>query len=102
MTAICGFVLTGVSLKKPAASTPCEHAGRVRLTGPLHEPAERLGQFTAAYEIDRLAHPDERVASNLAALFHAGLFHLALCFALYSGMGEVLRITQQELGYLVG
>jgi CRP-like cAMP-binding protein len=54
---------------------------------------ERLGQFIAAREIDRLTHPDERVARSLAALFHP---------ALYPGVGELLRITQQELGYLVG
>jgi len=54
---------------------------------------ERLGQFIAAREIDRLNHPDERVARSLAALFHP---------VLYPGVGEVLRITQQELGYLVG
>jgi CRP-like cAMP-binding protein len=54
---------------------------------------ERLGQFIAAREIDRLTHPDERVARSLAALFHP---------LLYPGVGEWLRITQQELGYLVG
>ena len=54
---------------------------------------ERLGQFIAAREIDRLTHPDERVARSLAALFHP---------VLYPGVGEMLRITQQELGYLVG
>ena len=54
---------------------------------------ERLGQFIAAREIDRLNHPDERVARSLAALFHP---------VLYPGVGEMLRITQQELGYLVG
>jgi CRP/FNR family cyclic AMP-dependent transcriptional regulator len=54
---------------------------------------ERLGQFIAAREIDRLTHPDERVARSLAALFHP---------TLYPGVGELLRITQQELGYLVG
>jgi CRP/FNR family cyclic AMP-dependent transcriptional regulator len=54
---------------------------------------ERLGQFIAAREIDRLTHPDERVARNLAALAHP---------LLYPGVGERLRITQQELGYLVG
>ncbi|MDP1901394.1 MAG: Crp/Fnr family transcriptional regulator [Rubrivivax sp.] len=54
---------------------------------------ERLGQFIAAREIDRLTHPDERVARSLAALFHP---------MLYPGVGEWLRITQQELGYLVG
>ena len=54
---------------------------------------ERLGQFIAAREIDRMTNPDERVARSLAALFHP---------LLYPGVGEVLRITQQELGYLVG
>ncbi len=54
---------------------------------------ERLGQFIAAREIDRLTHPDDRVARSLAALFHP---------VLYPGVGELLRITQQELGYLVG
>ncbi len=54
---------------------------------------ERLGQFIAAREIDRMNDPDARVARSLAALFHP---------ILYPGVGEVLRITQQELGYLVG
>ncbi len=54
---------------------------------------ERLGQFIAAREIDRLTHPDARVARSLAALFHP---------VLYPGVGDLLRITQQELGYLVG
>ena len=54
---------------------------------------ERLGQFIAAREIDRLVHPDQRVARSLAALFHP---------VLYPGVGDMLRITQQELAYLVG
>jgi CRP-like cAMP-binding protein len=54
---------------------------------------ERLGQFIAAREIDRMADPDARVARSLAALFHP---------VLYPGVGSLLRITQQELGYLVG
>ena len=54
---------------------------------------ERLGQFIAAREIDRSNQPDERVARSLAALFHP---------VLYPGVGQVLRITQQELAYLVG
>ena len=36
---------------------------------------------------------DVRVARNLAPLFNP---------VLYPGVGEVLRITQQELDYLVG
>jgi CRP-like cAMP-binding protein len=54
---------------------------------------ERLGQFIAAREIDRMTNPNIRVARSLAALFNP---------VLYPGVGEVLRITQQELAYLVG
>jgi CRP-like cAMP-binding protein len=54
---------------------------------------ERLGQFIAAREIDRMNNPDIRVARSLAALFNP---------VLYPGVGEVLQITQQELAYLVG
>lgn len=54
---------------------------------------ERLGQFIAAREIDRINNPDLRVARNLAALFHP---------LLSPNVGGVLRITQQELAYLVG
>ena len=54
---------------------------------------ERLAQFIEAREIDRSNDPDVRVARNLAALFNPTLF---------PGVGEILRITQQELAYLVG
>jgi len=54
---------------------------------------ERLAQFIEAREIDRSNSPDVRVARNLAALFNPTLF---------PGVGEMLRITQQELAYLVG
>jgi len=54
---------------------------------------ERLGQFIAAREIDRMSNPNIRVARSLAALFNP---------VLYPGLGTVLRITQQELAYLVG
>jgi CRP/FNR family transcriptional regulator, cyclic AMP receptor protein len=54
---------------------------------------ERLGQFIAAREIDRLTEPTQRVARSLAALFHP---------TLYPRVGSLLRITQLELGYLVG
>jgi CRP/FNR family transcriptional regulator, cyclic AMP receptor protein len=54
---------------------------------------ERLAQFIAAREIDRMSNPDLRVARNLASLFNPVLF---------PGVGEMLRITQQELAYLVG
>jgi CRP-like cAMP-binding protein len=54
---------------------------------------ERLGQFIAAREIDRNNQPDARVARSLGALFHP---------VLYPGVGQLLRITQQELAWLVG
>ena len=54
---------------------------------------ERLAQFIAAREIDRLTNPEIKVARHLAALFNPVLF---------PGVGEVLRITQQELAYLAG
>ncbi|HRK37349.1 MAG TPA: Crp/Fnr family transcriptional regulator [Burkholderiaceae bacterium] len=54
---------------------------------------ERLGQFIAAREIDRLTNPEVRVARSLASLVNP---------LLYPSVGEVLRITQQELAYLVG
>ena len=40
-----------------------------------------------------MTNPDIRVARSLASLFNP---------VLYPGVGEVLRITQQELAYLVG
>ena len=54
---------------------------------------ERLGQFIAAREIDRLTDTNSRVARGLAAMFHP---------ILYPGVGKLLRITQTELGYVVG
>ena len=54
---------------------------------------ERLGQFIAAREIDRLSNPEIKVARSLASLFNPVLF---------PGVGETLRITQQELAYLAG
>ena len=47
---------------------------------------ERLGQFIAARELDRMNNPELRLARHLGALFNPVLF---------SGVGEVLRITQQ-------
>ncbi len=52
-----------------------------------------MAQFIEAREIDRSNDPDVRVARNLAALFNPALF---------PGVGQMLRITQQELAYLVG
>lgn len=54
---------------------------------------ERLAQFIGTIEAERTPSPELRVARNLAALVNPVLF---------PGVGEVLRITQQELAYLVG
>jgi CRP-like cAMP-binding protein len=59
----------------------------------MHQLNERLGQFIAARELDRMTNPELRLDRHLAMLFNPVLF---------SGVGEVLRITQQELAYLVG
>jgi CRP/FNR family transcriptional regulator, cyclic AMP receptor protein len=54
---------------------------------------ERLAQFIAARESDRMTNPEARVAAGLAGLFNPVLF---------PGVSNVLRITQQELANLVG
>ena len=54
---------------------------------------ERLSQFMGSLESDRLNGPDEKVARCLAQLFNP-----RLC----PGSGDGLRITQQELAYIVG
>lgn len=54
---------------------------------------ERLGQFILAIEAHRSPTPEERVARHLATLVNPVLF---------PRVGEVLRITQQELAYLAG
>jgi CRP/FNR family cyclic AMP-dependent transcriptional regulator len=59
----------------------------------LNQINERLGQFIAARAIDRMSVPEVRVARNLAALFNP---------MLYPSPERLLRITQQELAYLVG
>lgn len=54
---------------------------------------ERLGQFIAMVEHDRLLGPDARLARGLAALFNPHL---------YPGIGPTLPISQEEIGHLVG
>jgi CRP/FNR family cyclic AMP-dependent transcriptional regulator len=54
---------------------------------------ERLSQFMGSHESDRLNGPDEKVARCLAQLFNPKLTH---------GSGDGLRITQQEVAYIVG
>jgi CRP/FNR family cyclic AMP-dependent transcriptional regulator len=59
----------------------------------LEQLNERLAQFIAMVEYDRLLDPDARVARCLAALFNPRL---------YPGSGRELMISQEELGYLSG
>jgi len=54
---------------------------------------ERLGQFIATVEFDRLLDPDSRVARCLAQLFNPHL---------YPGTDPKLQISQEEIGYLSG
>src|SRR5437867_9910010 len=55
--------------------------------------SERLGQAMRIIECGRLLGPDGRVAQCLASLFNP---------ILYPGIGSVLRISQEEIGHLVG
>jgi CRP-like cAMP-binding protein len=54
---------------------------------------ERLGQFIAMVEHDRLLGPDARLARSLAGLFNP---------VLYPQVGASLPVSQEELGQLVG
>lgn len=54
---------------------------------------ERLAQFIAMVEHDRLLGPDARVARGLAAMFNP---------LLYPGLNNRLEVSQEELGYLAG
>jgi CRP/FNR family transcriptional regulator, cyclic AMP receptor protein len=54
---------------------------------------ERLSQFIAMVEYDRLLGPDAKVARCLSELFNP---------TLYPGTGRRLEITQEEIGYLCG
>ncbi|MEO5764250.1 MAG: Crp/Fnr family transcriptional regulator [Casimicrobiaceae bacterium] len=54
---------------------------------------ERLGQFIAMVEHDRLLGPDARLARSLAGLFHP---------VLNPGSGPTLPLSQEEMGQLVG
>ena len=59
----------------------------------LEQLNERLGQFIAMVEHDRLLDIDARVARYLAELFNP---------ILYPGYSRQIRISQEELGYLMG
>ena len=54
---------------------------------------ERMGQFIATIEHDRLHDPTARVARNIAWLFNP---------VLYPGVGDHIEITQEELALLAG
>ncbi len=54
---------------------------------------ERLGQFIATVEWDRMLEPDARVARCIAQLFNPHL---------YPGTVARLQISQEEIGYLSG
>lgn len=57
----------------------------------LHQLNERVAQFIAKAEYDRLLAPDARVARCIAELFNP---------LLYPGKSMRLDITQEEIGYL--
>jgi CRP-like cAMP-binding protein len=54
---------------------------------------ERLGQFIATVEYERLLGADARVARCIAQLFNP---------LLYPGSGRELKVSQAEIGYLTG
>lgn len=54
---------------------------------------ERLGQFIAMVEYERLLEPDARVARSLAGLFNP---------VLYPEQATEVQLSQEELGYLTG
>jgi CRP/FNR family transcriptional regulator, cyclic AMP receptor protein len=54
---------------------------------------ERLAQFIAMVENQRLLEPDARVARSIAALFNP---------MLYPAMAPEVQISQEEIGYLSG
>jgi CRP-like cAMP-binding protein len=59
----------------------------------LNQLNERLAQFIAMLEYERLLDPDARVARCLAWLFNPFL---------YPGVSQKLQVSQEEIGYLSG
>lgn len=59
----------------------------------VNQLTERLDQITEQMRVDRVDGSDERVAHTLAAMFHP---------VLYPAVGQLLRVTQEELGTLCG
>jgi CRP/FNR family cyclic AMP-dependent transcriptional regulator len=78
----------------PRATFECLLAGSIPFNRFLLEQLnERLGQFIALVEYERLLDPDARVARCLAELFNP---------LLYPGHREHLEISQEEIGFLSG
>jgi CRP-like cAMP-binding protein len=59
----------------------------------LEQLNERLAQFIAMLEYERLLEPEARVARCLAWLFNP---------LLYPGVGPQVQVSQEEIGYLSG
>lgn len=59
----------------------------------LHQLNERLAQFIAMLEYERLLDPDARIARCLAWLFNPFL---------YPGVEQRLQVSQEEIGFLSG
>jgi CRP-like cAMP-binding protein len=59
----------------------------------LEQLNERLAQFIAMLEYERLYDPESRVARCLAWLFNPFL---------YPGIGQKVQVSQEEIGYLSG
>ena len=59
----------------------------------VHQLNERMGQFIATIEHDRIHDPTARIARNLAWLFNP---------VLYPNVGKRIDITQEELALLAG
>ena len=59
----------------------------------VHQLNERLGQFIAQVESDRLLGPSTRMSRTIALLFNP---------ILYPDVGLEMKITQEELGLLAG
>ena len=59
----------------------------------VHQLNERMGQFIATIEHDRIHDPLARVARNLAWLFNP---------VLYPNIGDYIEISQEELALLAG
>lgn len=59
----------------------------------VHQLNERIGQFIAMVEYDRLHNPAARVARHIAWLFNP---------VLYPNAGDRIEMTQEEVGLLAG